>query len=326
MLDDLGATRRRLAATSRVAAWREVARRVAHEVKNPLAPIRAAVETLRRLRARGGPRVRRVLRRGDAHGARRGPPDLRHRHRVHALRPPASRRGRRRSTSWRSSRHVVQLQRAGGGRRSRSSSDARRRSARRWPIATRSSRSSRTSCRTPSRPCKDSRAGAVVVSSLGSGRASGVADHACSDNGPGVAPEIAARLFEPYATTKAHGTGLGLAIAQRIAIEHDGELSYVARGSRRRVSHGAPHGGPTSSQRDAPRVWLRLASGADTPKGLRMRVWSARCSSSSSSPPTSSTSTWAPSSSRAFCSVTSSAARRSRRRWAPFPSASSHSP
>jgi two-component system nitrogen regulation sensor histidine kinase NtrY len=55
MLDDLGATRRRLAAASRIAAWSEVARRVAHEVKNPLAPIRAAVETLRRLRARDDP-------------------------------------------------------------------------------------------------------------------------------------------------------------------------------------------------------------------------------------------------------------------------------
>ena len=55
MIEDLAVTRRRLAATTRVAAWREVARRVAHEVKNPLAPIRAAVETLRRLRAREDP-------------------------------------------------------------------------------------------------------------------------------------------------------------------------------------------------------------------------------------------------------------------------------
>ncbi len=51
-----------------------------------------------------------------------------------------------------------------------------------------------------------------------------------TDNGPGIAPEIAARLFEPYATTKAHGTGLGLAIAQRIALEHNGELSYLGPG------------------------------------------------------------------------------------------------
>ena len=38
--------RRRRAAAERVAAWREVARRVAHEVKNPLAPIRLTRNTL----------------------------------------------------------------------------------------------------------------------------------------------------------------------------------------------------------------------------------------------------------------------------------------
>src|SRR6185369_2339607 len=52
---DLTALRKRLAATERIAARREIARRVAHEIKNPLAPIRAAVETLRRLRARQDP-------------------------------------------------------------------------------------------------------------------------------------------------------------------------------------------------------------------------------------------------------------------------------
>ncbi len=52
---DLTALRKRLASTERIAARREIARRVAHEIKNPLAPIRAAVETLRRLRARQDP-------------------------------------------------------------------------------------------------------------------------------------------------------------------------------------------------------------------------------------------------------------------------------
>lgn len=54
-LDDLSQLRRQLAASERSAAQREIARRVAHEIKNPLAPIRAAIETLRRLRARQDP-------------------------------------------------------------------------------------------------------------------------------------------------------------------------------------------------------------------------------------------------------------------------------
>ncbi|MGC4093562.1 MAG: histidine kinase dimerization/phospho-acceptor domain-containing protein [Polyangiaceae bacterium] len=54
-IQDLLALRGRLAATERIAAWREIARSVAHEIKNPLAPIRAAIETLRRLRARQDP-------------------------------------------------------------------------------------------------------------------------------------------------------------------------------------------------------------------------------------------------------------------------------
>ena len=41
--------------TERIAARQEIGRYVAHEIKNPLAPIRAAVETLRRLRARDDP-------------------------------------------------------------------------------------------------------------------------------------------------------------------------------------------------------------------------------------------------------------------------------
>lgn len=44
------------------------------------------------------------------------------------------------------------------------------------------------------------------------------------DDGPGVPETIASRLFEPYVSTKPEGTGLGLAIARRIAEEHGGEL------------------------------------------------------------------------------------------------------
>ena len=45
------------------------------------------------------------------------------------------------------------------------------------------------------------------------------------DEGPGIPPELRSRLFEPYVTTKPQGTGLGLAIAQRIALEHGGQIT-----------------------------------------------------------------------------------------------------
>jgi len=47
------------------------------------------------------------------------------------------------------------------------------------------------------------------------------------DNGQGVAEADRARIFEPYFTTKQQGTGLGLAIAERIAREHGGSLTVA---------------------------------------------------------------------------------------------------
>ena len=45
-----------------------------------------------------------------------------------------------------------------------------------------------------------------------------------ADNGAGFAPQILARAFEPYVTTKSKGTGLGLAIVKKIIDDHDGEI------------------------------------------------------------------------------------------------------
>ncbi|MGE0398180.1 MAG: ATP-binding protein [Kofleriaceae bacterium] len=47
------------------------------------------------------------------------------------------------------------------------------------------------------------------------------------DHGKGVAEADRAKIFEPYVTTKSTGTGLGLAIARKIAIEHGGELAIA---------------------------------------------------------------------------------------------------
>jgi two-component system nitrogen regulation sensor histidine kinase NtrY len=45
-----------------------------------------------------------------------------------------------------------------------------------------------------------------------------------SDNGPGFPPDKMSRLMEPYMTTRAKGTGLGLAIVKKIIDEHKGQL------------------------------------------------------------------------------------------------------
>ena len=47
------------------------------------------------------------------------------------------------------------------------------------------------------------------------------------DHGKGVADADRDKIFEPYVTTKATGTGLGLAIARKIAIEHGGDLAIA---------------------------------------------------------------------------------------------------
>lgn len=54
---------------------------------------------------------------------------------------------------------------------------------------------------------------------------SGVVTLAMVDQGPGIAPEIFAKLFQPFQTTKARGTGLGLATAKRLIEAHGGTIA-----------------------------------------------------------------------------------------------------
>jgi nitrogen fixation/metabolism regulation signal transduction histidine kinase len=58
-----------------------------------------------------------------------------------------------------------------------------------------------------------------------SSRLEGRSVHVCvQDNGAGFAPDILPRAFEPYVTNKSKGTGLGLAVVKKIIEEHHGQV------------------------------------------------------------------------------------------------------
>ena len=72
-----------------------------------------------------------------------------------------------------------------------------------------------------------------------------------TDDGPGMTPEVADKIFNPFFTTKAQGSGLGLAIVRKIVDAHEGRIDMTTtdgRGTRFRVTlpvephkHGTHH-------------------------------------------------------------------------------------
>jgi two-component system, NtrC family, nitrogen regulation sensor histidine kinase NtrY len=236
---DLVALRKRLAATERIAARREIARRVAHEIKNPLAPIRAAVETLRRLRARNDPAfdeyfdeaTRTVLEEVTrisnivtefTRFARLPPPNPAPMDLVETV------------------KKVVGLHATGGASIQLDAAQCPIIFADRdqvVQVVTNLLQNAIDAACSGSEP-------RVVVDVVPRGHDQVVI--MVTDNGPGVSPEMRERLFEPYATTKPQGTGLGLAIVQRIVVEHGGEIRHDdASGGGARFTVSLPISGPT---------------------------------------------------------------------------------
>jgi CheY-like chemotaxis protein len=73
---------------------------------------------------------------------------------------------------------------------------------------------------------RDAMGGRGRVKILGA-REAGAAAIFVADWGPGIAPELRERLFEPYVTSRHRGSGLGLAVCRRIAADHGASLDLA---------------------------------------------------------------------------------------------------
>lgn len=231
-IDELGRMKKRLAVTERIAARREIARQVAHEIKNPLAPIRAAVETLRRLREREDERfdeyfdeaTRTVLE--EVHRIANIVSEFTKFQRLPAPNPEPM-------DLVAAARGVVKLHAADPELIKTDPLDTEPRvelSAEANIPLVRADKDQIVQVLTNLVQNGLDAAAAVrpdprVVVTVARADDSNVRI-IVRDNGPGVTEEMRERLFEPYATSKPTGTGLGLAICQRIVFEHGGEIAY----------------------------------------------------------------------------------------------------
>ena len=223
MTRTLRSTRARMLRAERVAAWREIARRIAHEIKNPLSPIQVSIETMRKTKAKRHPdfdeifeestvaileeveRLKRIVLEFSRF-ARLPRPRLEalqvidlldHLDHLHAIEevelrrevvdaPPSLRADREQLTQA----LLNLLQNARDAAFSRHGETG----------------------------------GEVLV------RVEPIADEVqieILDNGAGIPEDKRERVFEPYFTTKTKGTGLGLAVVLRIIEEHQGSIELI---------------------------------------------------------------------------------------------------
>ncbi|MEY2633423.1 MAG: hypothetical protein RIR00_2077 [Pseudomonadota bacterium] len=225
ILDDVT----RLIAAQRSAAWGEVARRLAHEIKNPLTPIQLSAERLQmKLSARLGETDGEFLQRStqtiinQVQAMKRMVDDFRDYARLPAPELAAlDLNGLIREVlglyETSSARIVIEL-------------------AAELPPVLGDATQMRQIIHNLLRNAEDAlegREGAEIrLLTRLSGRDALLE---ISDNGPGFPPEILPRVFEPYVTTKARGTGLGLPIVRKIIDEHHGriEISNLPAGGAR---------------------------------------------------------------------------------------------
>jgi nitrogen fixation/metabolism regulation signal transduction histidine kinase len=228
MVREVRESRGRIVYLEKISGWQEVARRLAHEIKNPLTPLQLAYQQLdarwRRSPARDGdPAFGRLL--AEAGGIVREEIGTLQRlveefsafARLPEVRPEPADLGEFVEEFLRQSPHLAEA------------ADLRvARAAGPCPVAIDRGLMRRVLGNLVQNAVEASRPGRARVH-LEVSRAGGRAVLAVADEGPGVAPGARERIFDPYFTTKPEGTGLGLAIVKKIVLQHGGDVGVGER-------------------------------------------------------------------------------------------------
>jgi two-component system nitrogen regulation sensor histidine kinase NtrY len=223
MTRQLAEQRERLVQTERVAAWRELARRLAHELKNPLFPLQLTVENLQRAREHTDGQFDEVFAESTA-TLRAELENLKaivSRFSDFAKMPAPEFAPVDLNASVRSVVKLFEPQFSAVGRPPITpelylDEDLARLQA--DPILLRRALENLILNSLDAMP-----AGGTLT--VRTSQHSGTALLTVTDTGAGLTPEECARLFTPYYTSKQHGTGLGLAIVQSVVSDHGGKIT-----------------------------------------------------------------------------------------------------
>jgi two-component system nitrogen regulation sensor histidine kinase NtrY len=233
MTGELVAQRERLVQAERVAAWRELARRLAHELKNPLFPLQITVENMIRARERYPEQFDEVFREGTATllAELSQLKQIVGRFSDFAKMPAPETHPVEFNTLITDTVKLFAAQLA----------QARVRAVTDLDPATGTMRVDPEQMTRVLRNLVLNAIDAMPEGGTLTIRTAAVAGSVrleIKDTGQGLTPEECARLFTPYYTTKTHGTGLGLAIVQSVVSDHGGRISVESekgRGSTFRI-------------------------------------------------------------------------------------------
>ena len=220
MMEDLKTSKDRLVIAERIAAWQEIARRLAHEIKNPLTPIQMAMDTLRKTWKKQHPEFSEILDESTTTVLQEAD---RLKHIVSEFsdfaRMPKPELQRVDLNDV--VRSVVTLYQG--------AAPVETQLAERLPELDADKNQLHQVVLNLVENARDAiskREGGAITVRTRLGEAGDRALLVVEDNGPGVPPELKDKVFAPYFTTKhaKGGTGLGLAIVHRIVSDHGGRI------------------------------------------------------------------------------------------------------